>query len=83
MFIGTVKWFDKRRGYGFLTHDKTGEEYFVHYTSIAKEGFKELEEGQKVTFNTVTGPKGTSAVNVSVLSEDAVRYAEKFDDEYR
>ncbi|MDI9432881.1 MAG: cold shock domain-containing protein [Sedimentisphaerales bacterium] len=63
MLEGTVKWFNPRKGYGFIgTSD--GKDVFVHYSSIAAEGFKTLEEGDAVTFDIVEGEKGPRAANV-------------------
>ena len=62
---GTVKWFDTKKGYGFIT-DEAGKDVFVHYTGIVSEGFKNLEEGQNVTFDLVDGGKGKQAGNVVV-----------------
>lgn len=61
---GTVKWFNGSKGYGFITNDATGEEVFVHFSGIASDGFKTLEDGQKVTFDTIQGNRGMQAVNV-------------------
>jgi len=63
MAQGTVKWFNREKGYGFITTD-TGEDIFVHHTSINEQGFRSLEEGQKVTFDIVKGQKGMQASNV-------------------
>ena len=60
---GTVKWFDSKKGYGFITSED-GKDIFVHYTGIAKDGFKSLDEGTEVSFDTVEGKKGPQAVNV-------------------
>lgn len=60
---GTVKWFNTQKGYGFITDDK-GTDVFVHYTGIAQEGFKNLEEGQEVKFELGEGAKGPQAINV-------------------
>jgi CspA family cold shock protein len=60
---GTVKWFNTRRGFGFLTPE-TGEDVFVHHTGIAAEGFRNLKEGETVTFDVENGVKGLHAVNV-------------------
>ncbi|OMH39914.1 MULTISPECIES: cold-shock protein [Desulfurobacterium] len=60
---GTVKWFDSKKGYGFITADN-GQDVFVHYTGIAGEGFKTLEEGERVTFNITETDKGLKAVDV-------------------
>ena len=48
---GTVKWFNATKGYGFITNDETGEEVFVHFSGIVADGYKTLEDGQKVTFD--------------------------------
>ena len=61
---GTVKWFNSSKGYGFITNDETGEEVFVHFTGIMTDGYKSLEDGQKVTFDTTQGNRGIQAVNV-------------------
>ena len=61
---GTVKWFNSSTGYGFITNDETGEEVFVHFSGIMTDGYKSLEDGQKVTFDTTQGNRGIQAVNV-------------------
>jgi cold shock protein len=61
---GKVKWFNKAKGYGFLTTE-SGKDVFVHYKAIAGEGFKSLEEGQAVEFEIEQGQKGPQAANVS------------------
>lgn len=63
---GTVKWFDGKKGYGFITAED-GKEVFVHFSGISKDGFKSLNEGQKVEFDLGTGSKGEQAVNVNVI----------------
>ena len=63
---GTVKWFNAQKGYGFITNESTGEEVFVHFSGIAGEGYKSLEEGQNVTFDITEGNRGLQAVNVTV-----------------
>ena len=61
---GTVKWFNAQKGFGFITNDATNEDIFVHFSGIASEGFKSLDEGQRVTFDTAKGNRGEQAVNV-------------------
>ncbi len=61
---GTVKWFNAEKGFGFITPDE-GEDLFVHYTSIAGDGFRSLEEGQRVRFNVGPGRKGLQAIDVA------------------
>lgn len=63
---GTVKWFNAQKGYGFITNESTGEDVFVHFSGIAGEGYKSLEEGQNVTFDVTEGNRGLQAVNVTV-----------------
>ncbi len=65
-FVGTVKWFNGPKGYGFLSREG-GEDVFVHYTAIKAQGFRNLVEGQKVEFSIEKGPKGLQAVNVVPL----------------
>ena len=60
---GTVKWFNNQKGYGFIS-DEQGNDVFVHYSGIAAEGFKSLEESQAVEFEVTEGEKGPQAVNV-------------------
>lgn len=61
---GKVKWFDAKKGYGFIEGESEGEDVFVHYTSISGEGFKTLAEGEVVEFDVVKGQKGPKAENV-------------------
>lgn len=66
METGTVKWFNGSKGYGFITRDK-GDDVFVHYKAIAGDGYKTLDEGDKVQFEIGQSPKGLQAVNVSKI----------------
>ncbi len=63
---GTVKWFNAAKGYGFISRDG-GDDVFVHYSAIKSEGFRKLEEGQRVEFSVEDSPKGPQAADVSVL----------------
>jgi cold shock protein len=65
--VGTVKWFNGSKGYGFISRDE-GEDVFVHYSAIASDGFRNLMEGQKVEFTVEKGPKGLQAANVIPLN---------------
>jgi CspA family cold shock protein len=64
---GTVKWFNESKGFGFITPDDGSKEVFVHFSAIVNNGFKTLEEGQKVEFEIQAGAKGPSAVNVTLV----------------
>ena len=66
MTTGTVKWFNAEKGYGFITSD-AGEDVFAHYSAIQGDGFKALEEGQKVSFEVTTGERGPQAANIQKL----------------
>ena len=63
---GTVKWFNGSKGYGFIEREE-GADVFVHFSAIQGDGFRNLEEGQKVEFNVEQGQKGLQATNVTVL----------------
>ena len=63
MANGTVKWFNEQKGFGFITEDG-GKDVFVHFSSIKQDGFKTLQEGDRVTFDITQGPKGPQASNV-------------------
>lgn len=62
--LGTVKWFNSEKGYGFLAQDN-GPDVFVHYSAIQTDGYRTLTEGQKVEFSVEKGPKGLQAANVT------------------
>jgi CspA family cold shock protein len=66
MSRGKVKWFDTKKGFGFI-QSEDGNDVFVHYTSIQTEGFKNLEQGQEVTFDVTEGKKGPQAANVKLV----------------
>ena len=63
---GTVKWFNGEKGFGFVTGED-GNDAFAHFSQINSNGFKSLEEGQKVSYNVVKGPKGLQAENISAI----------------
>ncbi|MCX7017693.1 MAG: cold-shock protein [bacterium] len=63
MANGKVKWFNEQKGFGFIKPD-SGDDVFVHFSSIQADGYKKLEEGDSVTFDVVKGPKGMQAANV-------------------
>ena len=65
---GKVKWFDSKKGYGFVSNISDDKDYFVHFSEIQSDSFKTLEEGQKITFEIGEGPKGPVATNVKVAN---------------
>ncbi len=67
MAKGSVKWFNEKKGYGFISRED-GDDVFVHYSAIKRDGFKVLYEGDRVEFEITKGPKGLQASNVVVLS---------------
>ena len=64
--IGKVKWFNNEKGFGFISVEG-GDDVFAHFTAIQGEGFRSLEEGQKVSFDIVEGAKGLQAANITIL----------------
>jgi CspA family cold shock protein len=67
MVQGTIKWFSDQKGYGFITPEGGKKDVFVHFSALQGEGFKTLSEGQLVSFEIVSGPKGEQAANVVKL----------------
>lgn len=71
MHTSTVKWFDAKKGYGFITHPEDGDDVFVHYSNIiSEEDFKTLESGERVRFEMNDGPKGLHALEVETLGNE-------------
>ncbi len=64
MASGTVKWFNDSKGFGFITPENGGDDLFAHFSAIQSSGFKTLKEGQRVSFDVTTGPKGQQASNI-------------------
>ncbi len=64
MATGTVKWFNESKGFGFITPEDGGKDWFAHFSAIQNQGFKTLAEGQRVSFEVTTGPKGLQASNI-------------------
>ena len=71
MAVGKVKWFDGKKGYGFIEADGTGKDVFVHYSNIAGSGFRSLEDGDAVEFEIAEGEKGLQARNVTRVAQNA------------
>ena len=67
MAEGTVKWFNDSKGFGFITPDDGGKDLFVHFSAIQSNGFKTLEENQKVSYDVTSGPKGDQATNIQSI----------------
>jgi cold shock protein len=68
MTVGTVKWFNADKGYGFITPE-SGEDVFVHFSAIQSAGYRSLNEGQVVEFDITQGPKGAQAANVRLAEQ--------------
>jgi len=73
MAVGTVKWFNDAKGFGFIEPEGGGAEVFAHYSSVQMEGFRTLKQGSKVTYDLVKGPKGDMAQNIrpAAAAQDA------------
>ncbi|HEY4073598.1 MAG TPA: cold-shock protein [Herbaspirillum sp.] len=67
MATGIVKWFNDSKGFGFITPDEGGEDLFAHFSAIQSNGFKSLQENQRVSFEVTTGPKGKQASNIQPI----------------
>lgn len=67
MAQGTVKWFNAEKGFGFIAQDEGGADVFVHYSAIASDGYRSLEENQRVEFEVTPGNKGPQAANIRVI----------------
>ena len=67
MATGSVKWFNSEKGFGFISQDDGGPDVFVHFSAIAGSGYRNLDEGQKVRYETSQGPKGLQAANVQKI----------------
>jgi cold shock protein len=67
MAVGTVKWFNSEKGFGFITPDGGGSDVFAHFSAIAGQGYRGLNENQRVSFEITQGPKGPQATNIQLV----------------
>jgi len=67
MAVGTVKWFNADKGYGFITQDDGGPDVFAHFSAISSDGFRSLDENQRVEFDVERGQKGLQAANIRLI----------------
>lgn len=72
MFVGTVKWFNDAKGFGFIEPEEGGPDVFAHFSAIEMEGFRTLKQGSKVSFELVQGPKGNLAQNIKPMATQDV-----------
>lgn len=72
MAIGTVKWFNNAKGYGFILPDDGGDDLFAHYSSVQMNGYKTLKAGQPVEFEIIEGPKGLQATNIQAAGDEGM-----------
>lgn len=75
MAIGTVKWFNDAKGFGFIEPEAGGEDVFAHFSAIQMEGFRTLQQGGKVSYELIQGPKGQLAQNITPLDTGAAQPA--------
>ncbi len=75
--IGTVKWFNDAKGFGFINPDNDASDVFAHFSAIQMDGFKTLKEGERVKFELVEGPKGKLAQNIRTADVEVSRETEK------
>lgn len=75
MTIGTVKWFNNAKGFGFITTENNNDDIFAHYSAIVMDGYKTLKSGQQVTFELEQGDKGFHAKNIALVAQDSLAIA--------
>lgn len=75
MAIGTVKWFNNAKGFGFILSEGNNEDLFAHYSSIHMDGYKTLKAGQQVSYDLIQGPKGLHATNITPITDQPTNKA--------